>query len=126
MRAGLPLLIARLIVGLLSLGNLVGFLWFGQSVALLIAAGGGSVSWFSARPLTALAPVEKVSFYAGVTAALFGEGLGAVHYYRYLDIPGNDHAWELRAPFIFLILAIWWAMTYGSRYAFIEQQANDS
>lgn len=39
-------------------------------------------------------------------AALGGTAAQAIHYYTKLDIPGNDFAWELRAPFILALLFI--------------------
>jgi hypothetical protein len=118
MKTAVPLLIARLMVAICAAGNLVGFLWFGHPTALLVAAGAGIVVWLSARPLSDLSRFEQGLFLAGATAVLAGEGISAADYYLHLNIPGNDHAWEVRAPFIVLTLYIWWGITYGRRYSF--------
>ena len=84
-----------------AIGYLLGQLFFGSfSVAATLtgpggvgAAAFGQRGWRSRRGI-----VLSVAILS--TFALSGFLLETCRYYRYFDGPGNDFAWELRAPYL--------------------------
>ncbi len=87
-------------------GALFGQLFFGDfSLGATLSGVGaviaGAFSWGSQ-------PAPKLLLIVGSScvAALAGVAMETVTYYRELDIPGNDFAWELRGPFVGALLLI--------------------
>jgi hypothetical protein len=87
-------------------GALFGQLFFGDfSVGATLSGVGaaiaGALSWGSRR-------TPKLLLIVGIScvAALVGVAMETITYYRELDIPGNDFAWELRGPFVGALLLI--------------------
>jgi hypothetical protein len=85
----------------------------------------GTFSWVATVcALSALGSVFGVAACAGRTwcrwalaalalIAIACVGLETIHYYRELDIPGNDFAWEMRGPFVLCLAFIGGVHIYG-------------
>lgn len=104
----IALIFARVYVVLIALaGEIFGQMFFGEfSLASTItgvsAIFAGALGGLHCR---ANPTVGKIIF-ASCLTALGGTAAQAIHYYAKLDIPGNDFAWELHAPFILALLLI--------------------
>jgi hypothetical protein len=104
----IALICARVYVVLIALvGEIFGQMFFG---AFSLASTITGVSAIFAGALGGLhckanATKGKLVFVFCI-AALGGTAAQAIYYYMKLDIPGNDFAWELRAPFILALLFI--------------------
>ena len=118
------LIVARIYVGYWGVIAFLGQMYFGEfsfahTIAgmsgLVLAACGGR----SRTRASALAGTVVVAAVLGVLGVLFE----ALEYYSMQQVPGNDFAWELKAPFLIALLYIGFSSTKWSDRIFGDAHA---
>ena len=94
---------ARVFFGFVGASELFGQLFFGTYSIAHSVIGVGSV--LLALLFPAANPRVVLTLVSITGAAVL---LAAYDYYERLDVPGNDFAWPLRAPFLFALTFVAW------------------
>jgi hypothetical protein len=113
--SGIVLLASLYIVFIALIGYGLGQLFFGMfSWVATICALSALGSVFGAALCTGKSWCRL--FFASLSLiAILCFGLEVVDYYRRLDIPGNNFAWDMKAPFLLSLLILLAANIYGWR-----------